>query len=52
MVKLIKNGLMKIKNGKKESHWIWYIFPQIKGLGKSQICLEYDIISLKEAKAF
>lgn len=45
-------ALREIINGKKESHWIWYIFPQIKGLGKSQICLEYDIISLKEAKAF
>ena len=38
----------EIKNGKKESHWIWYIFPQIKGLGMSYMDKEYSIKSIQE----
>ena len=30
-----KTALKEIRNGKKSSHWIWYIFPQIEGLGRS-----------------
>ena len=47
-----QRALAEIKNGKKESHWIWYIFPQIKGLGKSSQCNKYDIVNLEEAKAY
>lgn len=36
-------------NGKKESHWMWYMFPQIKGLGKSYFSEYYGIESLDEA---
>ena len=39
-------------NGRKESHWIWYIFPQIKGLGSSFMCKEYDIQDLDHAKKY
>ena len=42
----------EIKKGRKESHWIWYIFPQIKGLGKSYMCQIYDIKNLDEAKQY
>ena len=42
----------EIKNGKKESHWMWYIFPQIKGLGHSEIAKYYAIQNLEEAKEF
>jgi uncharacterized protein (DUF1810 family) len=42
----------EIKRGRKESHWIWYIFPQITGLGKSYMCKLYDIKSLDEAKEY
>ena len=45
-----KTALKEIKNGKKRSHWIWYIFPQITGLGSSFMCKKYDIQSLEEAK--
>lgn len=45
-------ALSEIKNGKKESHWMWYIFPQIVGLGKSSTSAKYAIGNLKEAKAF
>ena len=30
-----EQALKEIKNGRKESHWMWYIFPQLKGLGRS-----------------
>lgn len=42
----------EISNGKKESHWMWYIFPQIRGLGRSSTSQYYAIQSLDEAKAF
>ena len=47
-----QRALAEIKNGKKVSHWIWYIFPQIKGLGCSSMCNYYGIVSLEEAKAY
>lgn len=45
-------ALREIKNGKKNSHWIWYIFPQLRGLGKSQPSYEYGISGYEEAKAY
>lgn len=45
-------ALSEIKNGKKTSHWVWYIFPQIKGLGNSSQSKYYAINDLDEAKAY
>ena len=45
-------ALKEIKNGSKESHWIWYIFPQLDGLGKSNMCKTYGIKDLDEAEEF
>ncbi|MDE6789161.1 MAG: DUF1810 family protein [Ruminococcus sp.] len=45
-------ALSEIKKGRKESHWMWYIFPQIKGLGRSYNSNFYGITDLNEAKAF
>ena len=42
----------EIKEGKKTSHWIWYIFPQIAGLGYSYISRNYEIRSLDEAMEY
>ena len=47
-----ERALKEIKNGKKLTHWIWYIFPQIKGLGYSKISKYYGIDDLAEAKAY
>lgn len=44
--------LQEIKNGKKVSHWIWFIFPQIAGLGKSEIAKRFEIASIEEAKFY
>ena len=45
-------ALAEMKSGCKRSHWIWYIFPQIKGLGRSSTAQYYAISDLEEAKAF
>ncbi len=45
-------ALSEIKAGHKRSHWIWYIFPQVKGLGRSGMSEEYGIDGLDEAKAY
>lgn len=43
---------LEIIAGKKQSHWMWYIFPQIAGLGFSETTKFYEIKSMSEAKAF
>lgn len=45
-------ALTEIKNGRKVSHWMWYIFPQLKGLGHSSTSDYYGIRDLEEAKVF
>jgi uncharacterized protein (DUF1810 family) len=45
-------ALSEIKNGQKRSHWMWYIFPQIQGLGYSEMSKLYAIKDLCEAVEF
>lgn len=45
-------ALAEIKNGRKRSHWMWYIFPQIQGLGFSSTSRHYAIRDLAEATAY
>ena len=45
-------ALNEISSGKKISHWMWYIFPQIKGLGKSYDARYYGISDLEEAQEY
>ncbi|MEO6893548.1 MAG: DUF1810 domain-containing protein [Ginsengibacter sp.] len=45
-------ALSEIKNGKKRSHWMWYIFPQIHDLGFSEMSKLYSIKSLDEAQEY
>lgn len=47
-----EKALNEIKGGKKRTHWIWYIFPQLKGLGSSVTAEYYGIEDLNEAKAY
>jgi uncharacterized protein (DUF1810 family) len=44
--------LSEIKNGRKASHWMWYIFPQISGLGKSGTAKKYEIENIEEAEHY
>ena len=45
-------ALKEIKNGKKRSHWMWYIFPQLRELGQSAKARAYGIKDLAEARAY
>lgn len=45
-------ALEEIKRGRKESHWMWYIFPQVSGLGMSPTSEYFAIKSLEEAKNY
>ena len=45
-------ALKELKNGRKESHWMWFIFPQIKGLGSSFNAEYYGIKDLNEVKEY
>lgn len=47
-----RTALYELKDGCKRSHWIWYIFPQIAGLGRSHTAEQYAIGSLDEARAY
>jgi len=44
--------LAELRAGRKRSHWIWFVFPQIYGLGHSAMANHYAIRSLEEAKAY
>jgi len=45
-------ALNEVKSGRKLTHWMWYIFPQIAGLGMSETARYYEIKSLDEARAY
>nr|WP_269141963.1 DUF1810 domain-containing protein [Lientehia hominis] len=45
-------ALSEIKNGHKQSHWMWYIFPQIQGLGHSEMSRYYAVKDKEEARAY
>ena len=45
-------ALEEIKSGRKKTHWIWYVFPQLKGLGKSYLSQFYGLNGREEAKAY
>ena len=45
-------ALTEIRNGRKEEHWIWFIFPQLKGIGRSRMSYHYGIKEIEEAKAY
>ena len=42
----------ELRGGRKRSHWMWFVFPQIAGLGRSEMAQRYAIDSLEEAKAY
>jgi uncharacterized protein (DUF1810 family) len=47
-----ERALGEIKDGRKRSHWMWYIFPQIDGLGSSAMSRRYSIKGFDEARAY
>jgi len=47
-----EGAMLELARGRKDSHWIWYVFPQIEGLGRSDTAKLYSIKSLEEGKAY
>src|SRR3954449_6578700 len=47
-----EQALAEIRSGRKQSHWMWYIFPQFDGLGFSSTSKRYAIKSIAEAEAY
>ena len=45
-------ALQELRAGTKRSHWMWFVFPQLKGLGSSPTAVTYAIASLAEARAY
>ena len=45
-------ALKEIQSGKKRTHWMWFIFPQLRGLGESKMSYTYGIIGIEEARAY
>lgn len=47
-----EKALAEIRSGRKRTHWIWYVFPQMVGLGHSEMSRRYGIASVQEARAY
>lgn len=45
-------AFQEIQNGKKMGHWMWYIFPQLRGLGRSEMAKYYGISDIEEAREY
>lgn len=46
------SALEEVRNGRKSGHWMWFVFPQLRGLGQSNLAWYYGIEDLSEAKAY
>jgi uncharacterized protein (DUF1810 family) len=42
----------ELRSGRKRGHWMWFVFPQLRGLGSSQMAARYGLSSLEEARAY
>lgn len=47
-----EQALAELRRGRKRTHWMWYVFPQLRGLGASALSHRYAIGSLEEARAY
>ena len=47
-----RNVVDELRAGRKRSHWMWFVFPQLRGLGGSPMAVRYGIASLEEARAY
>lgn len=45
-------ALRELRDGEKRTHWIWFVFPQLRGLGRSEMAHRYGIVDLGEARAY
>ena len=49
---IYEGALAQIRRGRKTGHWMWFIFPQLRGLGHSDMSIRYALGSLDEAQAY
>ena len=49
---VIDTAMDELRAGKKRSHWMWFVFPQLAGLGRSTMAQRYAIASLEESRAY
>jgi len=49
---IYRTAISELRSGRKQSHWMWFVFPQIAGLGQSSMSRTYAISSLSEATAY
>lgn len=49
---VFRQVIAELQKGRKMSHWMWFIFPQIRGLGRSETAVEFAISGLDEARAY
>ena len=49
---VFETAIAELRAGRKHSHWMWFIFPQLRGLGRSPTANYYGILSLAEARAY
>ncbi|MEO8888385.1 MAG: DUF1810 domain-containing protein [Jatrophihabitantaceae bacterium] len=47
-----ERALAELRDGRKHSHWIWFVFPQVQGLGRSATSRRYAVTCLAEARAY
>ena len=47
-----RDAIAELRSGRKTSHWMWFVFPQIAGLGRSDMARRYAISSIQEARAY
>lgn len=47
-----EHALAEIRRGAKTSHWMWYVFPQLRGLGRAEMAATYGITGAAEAEAY
>jgi len=47
-----ERAIAELRSGRKQSHWMWFVFPQMKGLGCSAVAVRYGITGIDEARAF
>lgn len=45
-------ALAELRTGRKRGHWIWYVFPQLRGLGRSAMAQRYGLSGIEEARAY
>ncbi|BBX73424.1 DUF1810 domain-containing protein [Mycobacterium shinjukuense] len=49
---IYRNVVDELRAGRKRGHWMWFVFPQLRGLGRSPMAVHYGISSLEEARAY